>query len=239
MPRLFFGGCYVSSRLVLALGCFGGLAMAGSISGGDAVWAQQAQPSAAKQKAPRPWFTFGSRSKQAQLEKKSVKTAAAKPAARLAVPKPETMLALIRLYLVGLDQAIKANDFRVLHAISSPVLKSKISPDQLAKAFADLRARRVDLAAVVIVTPEITQSPAVLPGNILNLVGHIPTQPLRIGFQMQFEPAGGQWRLRGMNVSAHQVRRAPSPQAAAAPAPKTKKKSTVKKSTKGKKKPRG
>ena len=125
--------------------------------------------------------------------------------AKVAVPKPETLLALIRLHLIGLDQAIKAKDFRVLHAISAPGLQAKLTPKQLAAAFAKFFSRRTDFAATAITTPQITESPAILQGNILNIVGYFPTRPERIEFHMQFEPADRQWKLRGMNVSAKPI----------------------------------
>lgn len=209
MIRLFCDSCMLRGWLVLAACC--GIAIACSFLLDDkAIAQQQSQPRADATKR----FRFApDKISQAEPNKK------ASPAARsrsrnLAVPKPETLLALVRLYLVGLDQAIKADDFRVLHAISGPGLQSKMTANQLAAAFSDLRQRRVSLAAVVVKTPQITESPKMLPGNILNIVGYFPTKPQRIGFHMQFQPADRHWRLRGMKITAKPVKRA-KPKAAA------------------------
>ncbi|MFY0615619.1 MAG: hypothetical protein JXQ99_29085 [Hyphomicrobiaceae bacterium] len=145
---------------------------------------------------------------QLKQNNSSTKPKPRKKSRRLKIPKPETLLALVRLYLVALDQAIIADNFRVLHAISGPNLTSKMSASQLAGAFRDLRSRRIDLAAVVITTPQITESPEMLPGNILNIVGHFPTRPERINFHMQFQPTNRQWRLRGMKVTTKRVKQA-------------------------------
>lgn len=148
--------------------------------------------------------------------RKSVKPGSVK------IPKPETLLALIRLHLVALDHAIKAEDFGVLHAISAPGLQSKLTTKRLAAAFAPLRKRRIDLAAVVIATPQITESPRMLSGNVLNIVGYFPSGSQRVDFHMQFQPADRQWKLLGMNVSAKPLN--PAKPKSTAPTPSTAKK---------------
>lgn len=127
--------------------------------------------------------------------------------ATLALPKTETQLALIRLHLVALDQAIQANDFRVLHAISAPRLRRNMTADQLAWAFAPLAARRFDGAAAIVITPEFTETPKLLPGNVLNVVGNLATPRQRIDFQMQFERDDRRWKLLAMNVATHPTKR--------------------------------
>lgn len=203
MTRSFCESWILCGWLVLAT--FGGIAIASSFLLGDKAIAQQTQPKAGA--AKRFKFIPGKIS-QTKPKRKKASPGARRQTRKLAIPKPETLLALVRLYLVALDQAIKAKDFRVLHAISGPGLQSKMTVNQLAAAFADLRERRVSLAAVVVKTPQITESPAMLPGNILNIVGYFPTKPQRIDFHMQFQPANRQWRLRGMKISAKPVKRA-------------------------------
>ena len=198
MIRSICGTWYNCARFARA--AVAGIAIASSFLIGDSAVAQHAQP---KPNTNRFNFTPAKppvpAQKRAQQKKAPTKAA---PRARLKVPKPETLLALIRLNLVGLDQALKADDFRVLHAISAPALKSRMTADQLAAAFAGLKAQRPDLASVVIVTPQITESPAMLKGNILNVVGSFPTHAHKIDFHLQFQPANRQWRIRGLKVTA-------------------------------------
>lgn len=141
----------------------------------------------------------------------------------LALPNPEAQLALIRLHLVALDQAIQANDFRVLHAISAPRLRYQMTAEQLARAFATLAARRFDGAAAITVTPQITRSPRLLPGNVLNVVGYVPAPRQRIDFHMQFEHSDRRWRLLAMNVAARPLKRTRAKSKSAAP-PKARRK---------------
>ena len=118
------------------------------------------------------------------------------------VPPPETLLALVRINLLALDSAIKTENFSVLRAMSAPELQQKLSVEQLSAAFTNLRAQRLDLTAVAIVTPEITETPVVLQNNILRLVGAFPTNPMQLKFEMLFQPSNGMWRMLGMNVGA-------------------------------------
>lgn len=123
-------------------------------------------------------------------------------APQFSVPSPETLLALVRTNLLALDHALRTNNFAVLHALGSPYLQSKLSVDGLAQAFAQLRAQRPDLAAVAIVTPALTEQPAIVQNGMLRLVGAFPLQPQQIRFEMLFEASAGEWRLAGMNVAA-------------------------------------
>jgi hypothetical protein len=129
-----------------------------------------------------------------------------------AVPQPEALLVLIRLSLVALRNAVQTGNFTVLRDLGAPTFQAANSAAQLGTIFADLRNRSIDLSPVVVVTPEISEPPAITSENMLRLVGYFPTKPLQIKFQMLFEPVGGQWRLFGMAVDV-----APPPTATAAP----------------------
>ena len=218
MTRIYRKACYIYGPLLLA--AIGGIAIVSGFSGDQKAVAQQTQPNSGAKRTNR----GGAKNAQSKQRTKGRKKSAKAPArTRLAIPKPETMLALVRLYLVSLDQAIKANNFYVLHAISAPRLQSRFTANQLAAVYAELAVQRADLAATVIVTPQITESPKILRGNILNIVGYFPTNPKRINFHMQFQPANRQWKLLGMNVTARRVKaNVPKAAAPAKPAKKAK-----------------
>ena len=118
-----------------------------------------------------------------------------------ALPPPETMLALVRVYIVALDQAMRTNNFTVLHALSSPFLQSRLNPDQLGQSFAGLYAARLDLTAAAILTPNLTELPAVLPNGMLHMIGVLPARARPYQFEMLFEPSQGEWKLAGINVT--------------------------------------
>lgn len=130
-----------------------------------------------------------------------------------AVPQPEVLLVMVRGALIALDHANKTNNYTILHGIGGPALQQH-SPDRLAQLFSGIRGSKVDLQPTLVLTPQITQAPAVSSDGILTLVGYFPSQPLQIIFQIGYQPVAGVWRLAGLNVSL-------KPVAAPAPAPST------------------
>lgn len=127
------------------------------------------------------------------------------PAARPSAPKvpqPETLLVLIRTSLVALNQAVHTGNFTVLRDLAAPAFRSANSPAQLGVIFAALRNRNIDLSPAVAVTPKLTEPPQITQEHLLRLVGHFPTKPSQIRFQLLFQPVHGRWRLYGMAVDA-------------------------------------
>jgi hypothetical protein len=145
----------------------------------------------------------------AQEPAKGVKPAPAAPGApaqqQLHVPPPEALLALIRSAMIGLDHANRTGNYSVLRELGGPALQ-QLSTAQLANAFASLRAAKVDLLVAAIATPHLTQQPTIAPqGGLLQLVGFFPTQPRRLQFHIVYQPAGGEWKLAGLNVGLAEV----------------------------------
>lgn len=134
----------------------------------------------------------------------------------LAIPQPEVLLVLIRLSLVALRDAVKTGNFTVLRDLGAPSFQAANTAAQLGIIFADLRNKNIDLSPIVVVTPEISEPPAITPENLLRLVGYFPTKPLQIKFLMLFQPVNGEWRLFGMSVDV-----APPATAATEPPKKT------------------
>lgn len=128
---------------------------------------------------------------------------------KLAVPQPETLLLLIRTTLVALNHANQTGNYTVLRDIAAPIFQEKFSAADLGAIFASLRARSLDLAPVVIVTPELSAAPEISPAGHLTVTGYFPTQPLRIEFNLVFVVWQGLWKLGAVSVDV--------PPAAAAP----------------------
>jgi hypothetical protein len=142
----------------------------------------------------------------AQEAAKGAKPAPAAPGApapqqqTIQVPPPEVLLVLIRSAMIGLDHANRTGNYSVLRELGGPALQ-QLSTAQLANAFSNLRTAKVDLLVAAIATPQLTQQPTIAPqGGLLQLVGFFPTQPRQIQFHIVYQPAGGEWRLAGLNV---------------------------------------
>ncbi len=131
---------------------------------------------------------------------KSGTAPAAANAQTILLPQPEALLSMIRSALVALDQANKTNNYAVMREFGGPELQ-KMSAAELSDKFAGLRTARIDLSPVTIVTPQLSEPPAITAQSLLNLVGYFPTRPLQARFQIVFQPFEGRWRLYGLNVN--------------------------------------
>lgn len=127
-------------------------------------------------------------------------TAAPAKAETPPVPPPEVLVILVRSTLIALHHANATGNYTVLRDLAAPGFQAANSAAQLGQIFANLRAQRVDLAPVVLVTPELTQTPEIGKDGMLKLVGVIPAQPQRIAFQLAFQPVGGFWRPFGIAI---------------------------------------
>jgi hypothetical protein len=125
----------------------------------------------------------------------------ARPAAQQQSPIPQAagLIVLIKGSLVALDQANRTGNYAVLYALGSDSLRASTNPQNLAQSFAAFRQRNVDLSSVIYLDPQLSR-PAAIEGGRLHLVGSFPTQPMRITFDMWFEPSQGRWKFVQLNA---------------------------------------
>jgi hypothetical protein len=129
---------------------------------------------------------------------------------QVALPPPEAMVILIRSSVVALSHANLTNNYSVLSGLGSPGFRTANPPAKLAQIFAPFRSNNIDMNPVVYVTPQLTRQPSIENGK-LHLVGYFPTQPMRVDYDLQFEPTDGVWRLYGLAVSLAQTPPAAKP----------------------------
>ncbi len=139
------------------------------------------------------------------------------PQRQMQMPPPEAMIIMIRSSLVALTHANQTNNYTVLNALGSQNFKTANSPARLGEIFAPFRTNKIDLAPVVFVTPQLARQPSFQNGR-LRLVGFFPTQPMRVEYDLSFEPEGGIWRLFAISVNLTQMAGQPT-QARQTPAP--------------------
>lgn len=147
-----------------------------------------------------------------------------RPVAASAAPKSGemqmsavTLTVIIKDAIIALNQANTTGNYSVLRDMGTPVLRESFDQTALAAAFANLRARKIDLSPAYFLSPNLTKKPELNKDNELVLVGFFPTQPLQIQFELRFMQLDGRWRLAGIAVDA--VPPSPSQASAAASAP--------------------
>jgi hypothetical protein len=115
------------------------------------------------------------------------------------VPDEASLLRLVWSTMAAVDHANKTANYSVLRELGSAGFKASNSPAALASAFAPIRARRVDLADILLVAPTWEFTPALVGPRILRLRGSFRVRPTAILFDLLYEWDQG-WRLEAVAV---------------------------------------
>src|SRR5262249_28272465 len=157
-------------------------------------WAFAGGASAQNKPAPK----AASPPSSAQPKSKSP-TQASQP--QVVMPDADKIVLLLRNTLITLNDAVQTGNFTVLHDIGAPSFRDANSPARLSRDFTDLASRGVDLSAVAVIAPQITEAPTLdQQKGMLHLKGYFPGQPVQIEFEVLYQAVNGQWRLFGLSV---------------------------------------
>jgi hypothetical protein len=117
------------------------------------------------------------------------------------MPDAEKIVLLLRNTLITLNDALQTGNFTVLRDRGAPGFRDANSAAKLGQAFSDLAARRIDLSPVSVVTPQLTENPALdQQQGMLRLKGYFPLQPTPVIFEVLYQSVDGRWRLFGLSV---------------------------------------
>jgi len=164
--------------------------------------------------APLAWFSASSvamaQSTPKQVQKRAKPAAAQQRAApKPALPDPYKLNLLIRSTILAVDQANQTGNYTVLRDLASPNFQKANSKAKLAKIFAGLRKRNLDLSPIMFFDPKLVTAPSIDAGGMLRLTGFIPTQPEQILFDFAFEFDEGKWRLFGIALDVRPPSKSP------------------------------
>ena len=138
-------------------------------------------------------------------QEKAALAANTKSANRTKATKPATRSSsginiLIRRTLLTLNDANLSGNYSILRQLAAPSFQQAHSTAKLSQAFADLRNRKIDMAALVNFTPELVRKPKLDKNGRLRLTGFVPTRPHQINFDLLFEKQRKRWRLFAISV---------------------------------------
>jgi hypothetical protein len=122
------------------------------------------------------------------------------PARATDMPPPAVLLALLRGTLSALNQANVTGNYSVLRDLGAPAFRDANSSAALADRFRMWRERKLDFAAVLLLDAQLARAPAIGLDGALRLSGHFPTAPLRVDFDLVYQPVGGNWRLAAIDA---------------------------------------
>lgn len=119
----------------------------------------------------------------------------------VAMPNAEKVVLLVRNTLITLNDAVQTGNFTVLRDTGAPGFREAHSAAQLSQIFSNLRAQTVDLSAVAVITPQLSEPPVLdRQKAMLRLKGYFPGEPVRIDFDLIYQAIEGRWRLFGLSV---------------------------------------
>lgn len=128
---------------------------------------------------------------------------------QVTMPDAEKIVLLLRTTLITLNDALQTGNFTVLRDIGAPSFREANTDAHLARAFSDLAAKKIDLSAVTIITPQLTEQPSLdHEKGTLRLQGYFPGEPVQINFDLLYQAIDGHWRLLGLSVQPN-VSKAP------------------------------
>ena len=108
---------------------------------------------------------------------------------------------LIRTTIIALHQANITGNYTVLRDLGANELQSVNTAADLATRFADFRQKHINLAPAVLFDPILDDKPKLSTDGALRLIGHFPTKPQQIVFDLIFLYEAGAWRIAQLSVA--------------------------------------
>ena len=100
--------------------------------------------------------------------------------------------------------------------MAAPGFREANSAVRLSEIFGGIAKQGIDLTAVAILVPQLTEPPVLdQKTNMVRIKGFFPGQPVRIDFEVAYQAVGGRWRLFALTVQP--TASTSPPTAAAAP----------------------
>ncbi len=109
---------------------------------------------------------------------------------------------LIRGTLAALHHANATGNYTVLRDLGTIDFQVSNSSARLADLFREFREKQFNLAAVIVVDAKLDKEPQLTTDGTLRLIGHFPTKPQEILFDITFLYERGAWRISTLNVGA-------------------------------------
>lgn len=115
--------------------------------------------------------------------------------AQAPIPDAKRAEFIIKTTLVALNHANQTGNYTVLRDLGSPRFRANNNAARLAEVFAPMRERDLDLSPIVVFQPVLTQPVSSDEQGRLKLTGYFPTRPLRVVFDLAYEPIGDRWTI--------------------------------------------
>lgn len=114
--------------------------------------------------------------------------------AQVVAPDYEGLLILIANTIIALNQANLTDNYTVLRELGSPDFQKINTARRLGEIFADMRARKLNFAPIVMFQPKFVRQPEIDPRGFIRTTGFYETSPLQVHFDLVFQSVASSWR---------------------------------------------
>lgn len=122
-------------------------------------------------------------------------------AAQAPIPDAQRAEFMVKTTIVALNHANLTGNYTVLRDLGSPRFRNINNAARLAGVFTPLRERGINLSPVVVFEPVLTEPVSSDGQGRLKLVGYFPTRPLRVVFDLAYEPIQNRWLISDIAVN--------------------------------------
>lgn len=102
---------------------------------------------------------------------------------------------------ITLNDAIQTGNYTVLRDRGAPGFREVNSAARLSQSFSDIASKNIDLSAVTVMAPQLTEPPGLgQQKGMLHLKGYFPSKPVQVNFEVLYQSVAGRWQLFGLSV---------------------------------------
>lgn len=117
------------------------------------------------------------------------------------LPDASQIIVMVRTSLLTLNDALRSGNFTVLRDVAAPSFRDANTAARLSQSFAPLMRDRIDLSAVAVLPPDLTEAPAIDPASGQLLIkGRFALGASSVAFKLAYQNVQGRWRLFGISV---------------------------------------
>ena len=117
------------------------------------------------------------------------------------VPDHPAQVMLIRNTLTAVNHGNLTGNFTVLRDLASERFRNQHNAGELATTFASLKKQELDLSPTLVIEPKFTQHQMPDGSQRMQLVGHFPTRPKAVKFELTFQATDKGWGIDDIAVS--------------------------------------
>jgi hypothetical protein len=121
------------------------------------------------------------------------------------VPGERPLEALVKATLLSFNDANVTGNYTVFHAKASKPFRQQFTPEKLQETFKDFSQNSIDFDIIAAYKPVYDPPPKVDTDGRQLVQGHIPTEPTRVVYDLEFIPSDGEWKLISINVKTERA----------------------------------